>query len=95
MEDSRRELDVEERINKIQEDLKFCESILNREARIELARRILEDLSEEIQSIKRSELSEQLRAQLNEMETKIRILYHRANALLSLQEQREKHNSTT
>ena len=93
MDDLRREAEVEERISKIQEDLRFCEKILNKEARIELARRILEDLLKEIRSIPRSGLSAQLKAKLTSMETKIRVLYHRANALLSLQEERGKYNS--
>ena len=93
MDDLRREAEVEGRISKIQEDLRFCEKILNKEARIELARRILEDLLKEIRSIPRSGLSAQLKAKLTDMETRIRVLYHRANALLSLQEERGKYNS--
>jgi len=93
VDDLRREAEVEERISKIQEDLRFCEKILNKEARIELARRILEDLLKEIRNIPRSGLSAQLKAKLTDMETRIRVLYHRANALLSLQEERGKYNS--
>ena len=93
MEDLRDEADIEKRIDKIQEDLRFCEKILNKEARIELAKRILEDLLKEVRSIPRDGLSEHLKAKLTDMEMRIRILYHRANALLSLQEERGKYNS--
>lgn len=77
----------EERISELEEDLKFCENMLNREARIELARMILEDLMEESKSILTQDLPETLKTRVENLQMRIRVLYHRANALLSLQQE--------
>lgn len=78
---------VEERMAELEEGLRFCESMLNKEARIELARRILEDLMEESKNILTQNLPEVLKKRIENLQTRIRILYHRANALLSLQQE--------
>ncbi|MCD6536465.1 MAG: hypothetical protein J7K49_05485 [Thaumarchaeota archaeon] len=78
---------VEKRIAELEEDLKFCENMLNKEARIELARRILEDLMKDVKSIPTRNLPKPLKTKIADIQMKIRILYHRANALLSLQEE--------
>lgn len=78
---------VEKRVGEIEKDLKFCEKILGKEARIELAKRILEDLMKEIRNLPLRGLPENLRRKITQMEIRIRILYHRANALLSLQKE--------
>ena len=78
---------VEKRIAELEEDLKFCENMLNKEARIELARRILEDLMKDVKNIPTRNLPKPLKTKIADIQMKIRILYHRANALLSLQEE--------
>ncbi len=78
---------AERRIREIEEDLRFCEGLLSKEVRMNLAKRILEDLMRQIRKIPLNELSEALRSKVSSMELRIRILYHRANALLSLQEE--------
>ncbi len=78
---------VEKRIAELEEDLKFCENMLNKEARVELARRILEDLMKDVRKIPARDLPKPLRTRIEDIQMRIRILYHRANALLSLQEE--------
>jgi len=79
--------EAEKRIREIEEDLRFCEQLLQREARMELVKVMLEDLMKEVRSIMEAGLPEALREKVSDMEFKIRVLYHRANALLSLQEE--------
>ena len=79
--------EAEKRIREIEEDLRFCEQLLQREARMELVKIMLEDLMKEVRSIMEAGLPEDLREKVSDMEFKIRVLYHRANALLSLQEE--------
>ena len=79
--------EAERRIREIEEDLRFCEQLLQREARMELAKVMLEDLMKEVRRIMEAGLPEALREKVSDMEFKIRVLYHRANALLSLQEE--------
>ncbi|RLG07687.1 MAG: hypothetical protein DRN59_00745 [Thaumarchaeota archaeon] len=79
--------EVEKKLQEIEKDLRFCENLLNKEARMELAKRILEELLNELRKIKVEELPAELRSRFSNMELRIRILYHRANALLSLQEE--------
>jgi len=79
--------EAEKRIREIEEDLRFCEQLLQREARMELVKVMLEDLMKEVRSIMEAGLPETLREKVSDMEFKIRVLYHRANALLSLQEE--------
>ena len=78
---------TEKRIREVEEDLKFCEELLSKEARMNLAKRILEELMRQIRKIPLNELPESSRSKVSNMELRIRILYHRANALLSLQEE--------
>ena len=87
------EADAEKRLKKIEEDLSFCEKMLNKEARIDLAKRMLEDLLRETRGLSSVNLPRPIKARLSDIELKIRILYHRANALLSLQEEQGKYNS--
>ncbi|MCD6592443.1 MAG: hypothetical protein J7K78_05480 [Thaumarchaeota archaeon] len=79
--------EVEKKLQEIEKDLRFCENLLNKEARMELAKRILEELLNELRKIKVEGLPAELRSRFSNMELRIRILYHRANALLSLQEE--------
>ncbi len=79
--------EVEKKLQEIEKDLRFCENLLNKEARMELAKRILEELLNELRKIKVEGLPAELRSKFSNMELRIRILYHRANALLSLQEE--------
>ena len=79
--------EAEKRIREIEEDLRFCEQLLQKEARMELVKVMLEDLMKEVRSIMEAGLPEALREKVSDMEFKIRVLYHRANALLSLQEE--------
>ncbi|MCF3653356.1 MAG: hypothetical protein L2C94_004250 [Aigarchaeota archaeon] len=79
--------EAEKRIREIEEDLRFCEQLLQKEARMELVKVMLEDLMKEVKSIMEAGLPEGLRERVSDMEFKIRVLYHRANALLSLQEE--------
>ena len=78
---------VEKRVREIEADLRFCEKLLRKEARMDLAKRILEELMKQIRELTVKELPGDLRAKVLDMGLKIRILYHRANALLSLQEE--------
>ncbi|MCS7132570.1 MAG: hypothetical protein N3F65_03205 [Nitrososphaeria archaeon] len=87
MNDLNEEAVLEERIAELEKDLRFCENMLNKEARIELARRILEDLMEESKSIPTQDFPEALKIRIENLQMRIRILYHRANALLSLQQE--------
>ena len=79
--------EAEKKLREIEKDLRFCENLLNKEARMELAKRILEELLNELRKIKVEGLPAELRSKFSNMELRIRILYHRANALLSLQEE--------
>ena len=79
--------EVEKKLQEIEKDLRFCENLLKKEARMELAKRILEELLNELRKIKVEGLPAELRSKFSNMELRIRILYHRANALLSLQEE--------
>jgi len=79
--------EAEKRIREIEEDLRFCEQLLQREARMELVKVMLEDLMKEVRSIMETGLPEGLGEKVSDIEFKIRVLYHRANALLSLQEE--------
>lgn len=78
---------IEKRVREIEVDLRFCEKLLGKEARMDLAKRILEELMKQIRELPVEELSEALKAKVLDMGLRIRILYHRANALLSLQEE--------
>jgi hypothetical protein len=78
---------AEERIREVEGDLRFCEQLLRKEARMELVKMILEDLIKEVKSIVEEGLPENLRERVLDIEFRIRVLYHRANALLSLQEE--------
>ena len=79
--------EIEKKVQAIERDLKYCESLLNKEARMEFAKMVLEELSREVRKLLSRNIPEALRSRLSSMELKIRILYHRANALLSLQEE--------
>lgn len=79
--------EVERRIRAIERDLRYCEDLLDREARMEFAKLILEELSREVRKLLPKNIPEALRGRLSSIELRIRILYHRANALLSLQEE--------
>lgn len=78
---------IEKRIREIEADLSFCEELLKKEARMNLAKRILEELMKQIREIPVEGLPEDLKTKVIDMGLRIRILYHRANALLSLQEE--------
>lgn len=78
---------IEKRVREIEVDLRFCEKLLGKEARMDLAKRILEELMKQIRELPVEKLSEALKAKVLDMGLRIRILYHRANALLSLQEE--------
>lgn len=78
---------AERRIREIEEDLRFCEQLLRKEARMDLVKIILEDLIKEVRSLVESGLPEDLEERVSDIEFRIRVLYHRANALLSLQEE--------
>jgi hypothetical protein len=78
---------AEKRIREIEEDLRFCEQLLRKEVRMDLVKIILEDLMREVKSIAEEGLPEDLRERVSDIEFRIRVLYHRANALLSLQEE--------
>lgn len=78
---------VEKRIREIEADLRFCEKLLGKEARMSLAKRILEELMKQVREIPVERLPEDLKTRVLDLGLKIRILYHRASALLSLQEE--------
>ncbi len=78
---------VEERIREIEEDLRFCEQLLRKEARMDLIKIILEELIREVREVTEAGLTEALREKVSDIEFRIRLLYHRTNALLSLQEE--------
>lgn len=78
---------AEKRVREIEEDLQFCEQLLRKEARMDLVKRILEDLIKDVRKLEEAGLPENLRERVSDIEFRIRILYHRANALLSLQEE--------
>ncbi|MEM3922047.1 MAG: hypothetical protein QXG25_04105 [Nitrososphaerota archaeon] len=78
---------AEKKIREIEEDLQFCEQLLRKEARMELVKIVLEDLIKEVRGLLESDLPENLKEKTSDIEFRIRVLYHRANALLSLQEE--------
>lgn len=78
---------TEKKIREIEEDLRFCEQLMRKEARMDLVKIILEDLIREVRSIVELGPPESLRGRISDIEFRIRVLYHRANALLSLQEE--------
>lgn len=65
-------------IAKLTEDLNLCEGYLEKEARLDLVLRILEELMNEIEEAKKNSIS------LDYIEERVRILYHRASALITL-----------
>lgn len=78
---------MEKKIREVEEDLQFCEQLLRKEVRMDLVKIILEDLIKEVRSLAESDLPEDLKERVSDIEFRIRVLYHRANALLSLQEE--------
>jgi len=68
----------------IEEQLSYCERLIASETRLQLATLILEELQDRIRQLSTSEAVEQ--TQLRSVAEKAKLLYHRARALLSLQE---------
>lgn len=69
-------------LRKLEEELRFCEECLRREARIELAIRILEDILSDAERARKSGLKE-----VEKLAKRARLLYHRAIALSALKEE--------
>ncbi|MEM1583120.1 MAG: hypothetical protein QXF28_00355 [Nitrososphaerota archaeon] len=65
-------------IAKLTEDLNLCEGYLKKEARLDLVLRILEELMNEIEEAKKENMP------MYDIEERVRILYHRASALVTL-----------
>ncbi len=76
--------ELDERLREVEEQLSYCEKLVLAETRLQLATLLLEELLEKVQQMQESagENSTHLRA----LSEKIKLLYHRAKALLSLQE---------
>ena len=87
------EEDVEKRLKEIEADVFYCEGLLNSEVRLDLVKRMLEDLLKDVRNLSAQKLPDELKARLSDLELKIRIMYHRANPLLSLQEEQGKYSS--
>ncbi|MEN2974533.1 MAG: hypothetical protein ABDH32_03010 [Candidatus Caldarchaeales archaeon] len=75
-------------INKLTEDINICEEYLKREVRLDLVLRILEELIDEIDEAKKKNIP------LDDLEERVRILYHRASTLISLNEEETKNKSS-
>jgi len=86
MEGSLSDQESEKALKEIEEDLRFCEENLGREIRLELTTRILEELMRDIDGLRARKLPEDIREKVEKLGLKIKVLYHRAKILSSLQE---------
>lgn len=81
-----RQRDPEELLNKLREDLEFCEESLRKELRIELVIRILDEVLYYIRRLPREGLTAEQMAEASRLSARARLLYHRAVALQALRE---------
>lgn len=73
-------------LEKLREDLRFCEECLRREVRIELVMKILDEIIHYAEGLLERELPENLREEVKSMASRAKLLYHRAVALNALKE---------
>ena len=79
--------ELEKTFKEIEENLRFCEENLRREIRLDLTRHMLEELMKNIDNLRARRLPKDLHEKFEELALKIKILYHRAEILSSLQEE--------
>ena len=78
--------ELEKALKEVEESLRFCEENLRREIRLDLTKHILEELMGRIDDLRARRLPKDIREKVDELGLKIKILYHRAEILSSLQE---------
>ncbi|RLG01526.1 MAG: hypothetical protein DRN49_01090 [Thaumarchaeota archaeon] len=83
--------EVEKILKEIEEDLRFCEENLKREIRLDLTRHMLEEMMRNIDSLRTRRLPEALHRRIGDLALKTRILYHRAEILSSLKEEKSRY----
>lgn len=83
---SERRGNPEELLNKLKEDLEFCEESLRREIRVELAIKILNEVLYYFKRLSKERLTVEQIAQASRLSARARLLYHRAVALQALRE---------
>ena len=87
MEGSLNRQELEKALKEVEENLRFCEENLRREIRLDLTKHILEELMGHIDDLRARRLPKDIREKVDELGLKIKILYHRAEILSSLQEE--------
>ncbi|HIQ29975.1 MAG TPA: hypothetical protein EYH45_05365 [Candidatus Caldiarchaeum subterraneum] len=78
--------EFQKQLEDLEEQLQYCEKLVASETRLDVAVLILEELQSKIQKIKES--SGVVDERLTALADRVKLLYHRAKALLSLQEGR-------
>jgi len=78
--------EIEKLLERVKEDLRFCEESLRREARIELVIKILEEVLNHAEELILEGLPERERTEAKAIAARARLLYHRAVALNALKE---------
>ena len=76
--------DFERQLEDVEEQLHYCEKLVDSEIRLDVAVLILEELQNRVQKIK--EILGREDERLTVLADRIKLLYHRAKALLSMQD---------
>lgn len=79
--------ELEKSLERIKEDLRFCEENLRKEIRLDLTRHILEELMKNLADLRSRRLPKDLYEKVEEIALKVKILYHRAEILSSLKKE--------